>query len=156
MQLKWHKIFSIIGGGSLLMLTFFRENMLLAINALISHQQINRAYSYWFANFFKALPYTDLVKWKWGITAFFTLLMSAITIFSLHCWFKNQSMVRFLILLYGIVFMLLALLGGGAFLMGEFDAIYFVLRLIIGAFQSPLPFFVFFVLIYFKEHTNQI
>lgn len=154
-QLKLFKLFSALGASSLLFLTFFRENMLLAINALLGHQTYNRAYHYWFSDFFKALPFSELVKWKWGVTLFFTILMTIITIFSLYAWFNNKFVLKLLITVYGVAFILLLLIAGIGFLMNDFNDVYFILRLIIGIFQSPLPFFVFFVLFYWILKSNQ-
>ena len=143
-----NKVFTVFGVLLLLLCTYFRENLLLEINALINGEEISRAYSYWFADYFMTVPKSELTKWKWGVTIVFSLFMSVLTIISLHSWFKSILYSKLLVSLYLCLFMFVSILGGISYIFNFFDNIYFVLRLILGLVQSPLPFFVFFALFY--------
>jgi hypothetical protein len=145
---KLNNFLAIFGGFLLLILTFFRENLLLTINALIKSEVYNRAYSYWFSEFFKKVPFEYLKIWKWGLTISFSILMTIITLASLYSWFKSKQHLKFLILLYFGVFIGLFLIGSISFLLNSFDTVYFVLRRVLGVVQSPIPFFGFFILFY--------
>jgi hypothetical protein len=148
---KLNKWLTVLGVFLLLFLTFFRENILLAINALIAKEEYSKAYFYWFTEYFKGLPYEDLVVWKWIATIFFSVTMSIITVLALFSWFKSVRIVRFVGLIYLGTFFFLLLTGGLGFLLNKFDAVYFVLRKILGLVQSPIPFFSFFLLLSYSK-----
>jgi hypothetical protein len=137
----------------LILCTYFRENILLEINALLAFKAGDRSYSYWFVSFFKSLPIKQLVYWKWGVTLFFSFIMSIITILSLYNWFKDLSSFKILTLIYLSSFGLLVIISGVAVLFNSFESVYFLLRKVLGIVQSPLPFFCFFLLLY-KKKTN--
>jgi hypothetical protein len=157
--LDLNKGYTVLGFIALLFCTYFRENILLEINALISVNKYDRSYSYWFVIFFKSIALERLVYWKWGVTLFFSVLMPIITILSLYSWFQNKAYRKILVIIYVICFCLLVIIAGIGFLFNCFDSIYFIIRRIIGIIQSPVPFFLFSLLFYhleIKGGTNQI
>jgi len=141
-----NRILVIVGVVILLLGTYFRENLLLEINALIEGHEYDRSYSYWFASFFKGLNKAELYNWKWGISIFFSLIIPIITLLTLYGWFKSKQLLKLLSIIYVIVFTFMLLMTSFSYVFGIFDDIYFVLRKIIGLLQSPLPFFLFFLL----------
>ena len=142
-SLQKNKGLTIGGLILLLLLTYFRENFLLEINAALANDVLNRAYSYWLADFFKTLSYSHLIKWKWGITILFSIIMSLITILSLYFWYKSKRLIKLVVYVYLASFLFVCVFGGLGFLFKRFDDVYFVLRKILGVIQSPIPFFVF-------------
>jgi hypothetical protein len=146
-----NKGFTILGFTAILLCTYFRENILLEINALIDLKGEDRSFSYWFINFFKSIPVTQLNYWKWGVTFFFSALIPIITIISLHSWFQDEAYRKILVLVYIICFSFLILIGVVGILFNCFDLIYFLLRKVLGVVQSPFPFFCFFLLFYNKK-----
>jgi len=149
-KLNLNKVATFLGLLLLLFLTYFRENFLLEINASLALDAHNRAYSYWLADFFQLQTQENLIKWKWVITIFFSSLMSIITMISLRFWFESNKFVKMIGLIYLFTFIFIVLLGMLGFLLGSFNDIYFILRKILGFIQSPIPFFTFFVLIYWS------
>ena len=149
-KLNLNKVATFLGLLLLLFLTYFRENFLLEINASLALDAHNRAYSYWLADFFQLQTQENLIKWKWVITIFFSSLMSIITMISLRFWFESNKFVKMIGLIYLFTFLFIVLLGMLGFLLGSFNDIYFILRKILGFIQSPIPFFTFFVLIYWS------
>tara|TARA_B100000809_G_scaffold214698_1_gene219615 strand:- start:280 stop:762 length:483 start_codon:yes stop_codon:yes gene_type:complete len=151
-----NRFYTALGFIALLLCTYFRENILLEINALIAGDLYDRSYSYWFVTFFKSISVERLVYWKWGVTLFFTILIPVITIVSLYSWFQNKAYRKILVIIYLICFCLLVLIAGIGLLFNCFDSIYFFLRKIIGIVQSPVPFFLFFLVFYqFEKKENQ-
>lgn len=153
-MLNLSKGYTLVGFIALLFCTYFRENMLLEINALLSVREYDRSYTYWFVNFFKSIPFEQLVYWKWGVTIFFGGLMPFVTILSLYGWFQNIIYNKILVILYLIGFFFAALIGGVGLLFNCFDSIYFIIRRILGIVQSPVPFFLFFLLFYYLEKSD--
>ena len=141
-----NKVLTFIGLLLLLLFTYFRENFLLQINAFLAGKTHNRAYYYWLSDFFYNLSRADLTKWKWGLTFLFALLMSVVTIYSLHSWFKRMQFTRIISFFYIAAFSFVVLIAVIGFLSGSFNEIYFVLRKVLGIIQSPIPFFAFFAL----------
>lgn len=153
--LKINRKFAILGLLILLLCTYFRENFLLAINANLASFEFNRAYSYWCSDFFQKMDTCLLIKWKWGITIFFSLIMSAITILSLFVWFKSKEALKIILFSYVIFFFLVCFLSIIGFFTNTFNDLYFVLRKILGIVQSPFPFFIFFILFYWSNKNKQ-
>ena len=145
---KLNNFLALLGLLLLLFLTFFRENFLLAINATISGVEYDRAYFYWFSDFFKNISIKDLALWKWGLTIFFSIIMSLITLLSLYSWFQSKQLIKLTSLIYLGVFLFVVLLGGIGALLNNFDSVYIILRKILGVVQTPIPFFIFFTLFY--------
>ena len=148
-NLTQHKILIIIGTVLLLALTYFRENFLLEINAVIAGENYNRAYSYWLSDFFRNKKIEDLNFWKWGVTIVFSIVMSFITIFFIFNYFKSKVVLLLMTRVYIVVFSFVIILAVFGVLFGVFDLVYIVLRKILGVVQTPLPFFVLFSLFYF-------
>jgi len=150
-----HKsVYVVFGVILLLLLTYFRENILLEINANLALEEYNRAYSYWFADYFKGMSRDSLIKWKWTATIVFSFLMSAITICSLYIFFTSFNVLKRVLIIYLIIFIIGFLLAVIGYLTGSFNEVYFVLRKILGIVQSPLPFFAFFVLFYYEKRLS--
>jgi hypothetical protein len=148
---KWTSIFSIL---LLLFCTYFRENLLLEINAYIKDLEYSRAYSFWFSSYFSDLSKAKLYQLKWITTIFFSVLMSLLTIFSLHSWFLNKQFTQLLIFIYTILAGVILIISIIAFIVGEFSDVYFVLRKALGIVQSPIPCFAFFALFYYTKKSK--
>jgi len=149
--LKRNKLLTIFGFLLLIVCTYFRENILLQINASLEGEVFHRSYIYLFADFFNNLSQTELTIWKWGVTIVVSSIMSAITIVSLHQWFQSYKLAKLTSYIYGITLIFVVLLAFISYLFGCFYDVYFILRLILGLVQSPIPFFAFFTLFYFLE-----
>jgi hypothetical protein len=147
-KLNLNKGATFLGLLLLLLLTYFRENFLLEINAALALEEYNRAYFYWLSDFFKGMTPENLSNWKWGLTIFFSLVMTFITIAALYFWFKSIRVLKILGLFYLVLFFVVCLLSLVGYLTNTFNELYFVLRKVLGVVQSPLPFFVFFTLFY--------
>ncbi|PCJ26001.1 MAG: hypothetical protein COA97_06745 [Flavobacteriales bacterium] len=145
-KLNLNKIVSTLGFLLLLLFVFFRENLLLEINAILAQKDWNRAYNFWFADFFMSLPKEDLIIWKSLVSISFTILIAFFTLFSLHYWFQDIRYTKFLIKLYLLVAGLIVLIAIVAYLTGNFNTIYPLLRRIFGVIHSPIPLFIFFLL----------
>jgi hypothetical protein len=148
---RLNKVYTYIGFVVLLLCTYFRENILLEINALLALKEYDRSFSYWFISFFKSVSLGELIYWKWGITLFFTILMSIVTIFSLHNWFKERQNLKVVVLIYFISFLSLVIIGGVGYLFNSFEIVYVLLRKVLGVIQSPLPFICFLLLFRYKN-----
>tara|TARA_B100000809_G_scaffold249578_1_gene281078 strand:- start:2077 stop:2541 length:465 start_codon:yes stop_codon:yes gene_type:complete len=135
----------------LLLLTYFRENFLLEINANLALEEYNRAYSYWLSDFFTNMTPELLSKWKWGLTMFISMIMAFITMVSLYVWFKSNQVLKIIGLFYVGLFICVCLLALVGYLTNSFNDIYFILRKILGIVQSPLPFFTLFTLFYWSS-----
>lgn len=149
-KLHLNKGLTFLGLLFLLLLTYFRENFLLEINANLAMETYNRAYFYWLSNFFREMRPELLLQWKWGLTIFFSVIITLVTTLSLHLWFKSTSFLKIVILFYIILLAVVCTLALFGFLTSSFNNVYFVLRKILGVVQSPLPFFAFFVLFYWS------
>jgi len=153
-QLNLNKGVALLGLMLLLLLTYFRENFLLEINASLASKDFDRSNTYFLSDFFGNMSKDLLIKWKWGLTAVFSLLISLITILSLYCWFKSVKFFKLISLFYVTLFVIVCLLAFIGFLTSSFNEIYFVLRKIVGVVQSPLPFFAFFTLFYWRSEYS--
>ena len=147
-----YKITTIVGVVCILVLTFFRENFLLEINSLINNVTFHRASFYWFYSFFEGLDQPSLGRWKWGLTIFFSLVITFLTIGSLYTWFRSKELVQFISKLYFALFFFIVLLALLGFLFNSFTTVYPLLRKLLGIVQSPIPFFVFFLLFLNKNN----
>ena len=147
-QFNLNKVMTILGLFILLLLTYFRENLLLEINARLTSEVFDRSNSYWFLDFFKTIRNEELLKWKWGLTMLFSIVMSFVTIGSLYSWFKSLQLLKIVGIVYLILFSIVCILAIIGYSTNSFNDIYFVLRKILGIVQSPLPFFVLFALFY--------
>ena len=147
-----NKIVSILGVMLLLVAVYFRENILLQINALLANDTYNYSLAFSFSNVIKELPVQELPKWKWIISLSFTFFIAIVTIFSLHTWFRNTTYTKLMLMIYLVVFGVIFLIGVGGHLFNQFDAIYPLLRRIIGIVHSPIPFIFLFILFY-KQST---
>jgi len=146
--LNLNKTVTFFGVLILLLFTYFRENFLLEINASLASETFDRSSTYWLADYFQNMPQNLLLKWKWGLTIFFSLNMPLITIGSLYYWFKSKEVLKLSAGIFSVLFLIVGIVASFGFLMNSFNAIYFVLRIIIGLLQSPIPFFTLFVLFY--------
>lgn len=146
-----NKKLAVVGFLLMFVFIFFRENVLLIINAFISDQNTNRAYSYWFSDIFQSLTKDQLYLSKWVVSFLFTFLTALLTVFTLHQWFKNNSFTKIIITIY-LATSLLTLAVGliGYFSVGFFQ-VYPFLRRVFGIIHSPVPFFLFFLLFYLKN-----
>jgi len=149
-QLNLNKGATLLGLLLLLLLTYFRENFLLEINASLASDALDRSQSYWLSGFFKNMTQDILIKWKWGLTMFFSVIMTFVTLLSLYFWYQSVQLLKIVGLLYLILFALVFLIALIGYLTSSFDVIYFILRKILGIVQSPLPFFAFFALFYWN------
>ena len=149
---KWKpsKLLAFVGLILVLLCTYFRENFLLTINALLASKTYSSAYAYWLSDFCSTMPATQLMQWKWGLTIFFSIAIAGITLLSLYCWFKSYKLLKTAIWFYAVLFLGVGLLALVGVLTHSFDAIYFVLRKALGVVQSPLPLFVFFAFFYWR------
>jgi len=147
-QLKLNKVVAFLGVFLLLLLTYFRQNFFLEINAILASEAFDRSNSYWLSDFFNNIPFANLLKLKWGLTMVFSIVMTAVTILSLHFWFKSIHFFKVVGLFYLVLFVVICLLALIGFLTNSFNDIYFALRKLLGLVQSPLPFFTFFTLFY--------
>lgn len=152
-SLNQNKIISILGFIALLLLVFFRENLLLEINALLEGKENDRSYTFWFFDFFKDFSDNKLAQWKWLISLSFTFSIAALTILSLHYWFKNISFIKLVLALYLITACLITIVSLIAYSINSFNEIYPLLRRVFGIIHSPIPFFIFFLL-YLSKKNN--
>ncbi|MGB0882631.1 MAG: hypothetical protein ACPGSO_06725 [Vicingaceae bacterium] len=106
------------------------------------------------SDFFREQPIDQLQYWKWGLTFFFSGLMSLVTLISIHIWFKVTEYLKISLVFYFVTFVFVFVLAIAGYFVGAFDMVYPLLRKILGIIQSPLPFFFFFVLFYWKEKTD--
>ena len=150
-----NKVISMIGVVIILLLTYYRENLLLEINALLNNVQFTRSSSYWFYSFFEKMSISDLVLWKWGLTVFFSIMITVFTLASLYFWFGSIELLKFTSKLYIFLFSVVTVIALIGFLFNSFQSIYFLLRKILGVVQSPIPFFIFFLLNYQKENNKE-
>ena len=150
-SLNQNKIASILGFITLLLLVFFRENLLLEINALLEGKENDRSYAFWFFDFFKEFSDSKLTQWKWVISLSFTICIACLTIFSLHYWFKNIKYTKLILLLYLIIAGLIFIVSLIAYFIDNFNEVYPLLRRVLGMIHSPIPFFIFFLLFLGKK-----
>jgi hypothetical protein len=141
-----HKVIAILGVVLILTLTYFRENLLLEVNALLNGDQFDRSSAYWFFDFFKEMGQSNLIRWKWGLTASFSIAITVLTIGSLFLWFKSLELIKFISMLYLLLFGLMTVVALVGFLLNAFQSVYPLLRKALGLVQSPIPFFVFYLL----------
>lgn len=143
-------IVTFVGFVLLLLCTYFRENILLEINANLALAENNRSYKYWFSGLFKNMPTDMLVKFKWGVTLLFSIVMPIITIGTLYVWFKSIDVLRISGLFFLVLLIVVFIFAFGGYMFNSFGEVYFVLRKILGVVQSPLPFFALFTLFYWN------
>lgn len=153
---KQNNWLTVLGTFSLLILTYFRENLLLTINAFITGSEYNRAYSYWFSDVFVGLSMTSLIKLKWIITIVFSMAMSVITVYSLSVWFTSKYNFKLISYIYIISFIFILVLAFFGKVFGVFDLVYILLRRILGVIQTPLPFFTFFIVFYWMDKNSNL
>lgn len=139
----------------LLLLTFFRENLLLAINANIAGENYHRAFNYWFSEFFRNQNLENLLFWKWMLTISFASIMSLVTILGLHFWFHIKKHTLLVVWIYFIYACLIGTISFIAYLFSGFNVIYPYIRMMLGAVLSPVPFFSFFAIFYFFQHQKE-
>ncbi len=152
--LKLDKNFAFFGLFLLLLFTYFRENFLLEINATLAAESYNRSYIYWMSDFFRKMTHSELLRWKWGITIVFSVVMTFITVGSIHVWFRSANYLKTTITVYFLAFGLVSLIALIGYLTNFFEQVYPMLRKILGIVQSPLPFFTFFALFYSKNKNK--
>lgn len=146
-------VFSILLVLAILVLTFLRENLFLEINSIINNQTYNKAYFYWFNDWFNQLSIVSLLRLKWLLTICFVLMVSSITALVIQINFRKDQLF-FIIKLYLVIFVLLLVLSTFLWLSGGWNLGYFVLRKIIGVLQSPLPLFVLYPFMYFSNNKS--
>ena len=139
----------------LFVFAFFRENMLLVINANLAEKQYDWSYYSWFSDLFMDLEKDMLYMFKWIVSILSTLIISVLTVFSLHNWFQNKIYFKLLITIYLFVFGTILVISMLGYLTVGFSSIYPLLRRIFGLIHSPLPFFFFFLLFYKKEKESR-
>ena len=136
----------------LLGLVFFRENLLLTINAKLAKKDYDRSYSYWFTEFFQNLSVDDLNKWKWIVSLSFTIAIILLTIFTLHTWYGDKKKTTLVLKLFSLIIIIMGLIGLGGMLTVGFEEVYPLLRRVIGVFHSPIPLFILiFTLLYVRK-----
>lgn len=94
---------------------------------------------------------TTLLYLKWGLTLFFSLTFTALSLWLIHSYFKNKKYNKFTLLIYGTLILFAAIISIVGILINNFDSIYTLSRFIIGLVQSPLISLVLFVLFYFNH-----
>ena len=154
-KLNLNKGFAIFGFIGLMIFVYFRENLLLEINAVLAQKEVNTAYAFWFADFFIGLPKEQLIKWKWIVSISFTFSIAVLTIFSLHNWFRDVMYTKRIVNLYLFLTVFLILMGLVSYLLNSFNDIYPFLRRVFGVIHSPIPFFMLFLLIYWKKKQSE-
>jgi hypothetical protein len=142
-KLRLNKGLAIAGFLLLLLCTYFREILLIDINALIAAKGMLTNNN---ESLFNDFLIPELTKWKWIVSIFFTVTISLLTIFSLYNWFKDLDYTNFMIKLYLIVASVVGFVSLIAFLMNSFNAVSPFLRRIFGVIHSPIPLFIFFLL----------
>ncbi len=140
--------------GLLLLFIFFvgyiREAIFLIINSVYKNNEFpyNTAYITP-PSFLYQWSETTLLFLKWGLTLFFSLTFTALTLWLIHSYFKNKKYNKFTILIYGTLILFAAIVSMVGILTNSFDSVYTLSRFIIGLVQSPLISLVLFVLFYF-------
>jgi hypothetical protein len=91
---------------------------------------------------------------KWVLTIVFTLvhLLLALAIFQL--WFGERKYLHWIIMFYGVVFVLAGAIFVFGKLTGTHDATYQVTRKLMGALQSAVPVMVFFPVVIFHQRLG--
>jgi hypothetical protein len=147
-KLSLNKGLAIAGFLLLLLCAYFREVLLLDINALIAAKGMVTNNN---ESLFNDFLIPELTKWKWIVSIFFTVTISLLTIFSLYNWFKDLDYTKFIISLYIVASGIIVLVSLIAFLMNSFNAVSPFLRRIFGVIHSPIPLFIFFLLYLAKK-----
>lgn len=147
------KYFTVLLTVIILFLTVLRENLFLEINGIINQQEFNKAYFYWFSDWFNNQSTQSLIILKWLFTVVFVLLISYITTIVIRINFGNEQQL-FLIKIYGVTYLILIVLTALFWLFGGFAQGYFILRKIAGVLQSPLPLFIVYALMYLTLKIN--
>ncbi|PCI99638.1 MAG: hypothetical protein COB15_04020 [Flavobacteriales bacterium] len=145
-MLNRNKIVVILCFLLLLLSVYIKEILSLEINSLIAGGN-----KFSKVGVLKELSTNELVKWKWLVSIFFTIVISILTLLSFHFWFKNITYTKMVAKLYLIVLCLVIFIGGAGFLTIGFSEVYPLLRRVFGIIHSPIPFFILFVLFYWKE-----
>lgn len=140
--------------GLLLLFIFFvgyiREAIFLVINSV--YREIPFPYNPAYIEppeFLYQWSESTLLYLKWGLTLFFSLIFSALTLWLIHYYFKIKKYNKFTLLIYGTLILFAAIVSIVGILINSFDSVYTLSRFIIGLVQSPLISLVLFVLFYF-------
>jgi len=147
--------------GLLLLFIFFvgyiREAVFLVINSVYKDQKFPYNYAYITPpDFLYQWNETTLLYLKWGLTLFFSLTFTGLTLGLIHYYFKIKKYDKFTLLIYGILILFAAIVSIIGIIINSFDSVYTLSRFIIGLVQSPLISLVLFVLFYFISNQYKI
>lgn len=148
---KFYLVFLV---GGILFFTFLRENIFLEINSILKGDGLNKAYFYWFYDFFKSKS-EYLIQIKWGLTFFFILSISLFTVTSLFLMYGKKIGI-FITKIFIAYFLLIIIFYLILKLTKTYEDGYFIARKLIGIVQTPLPYFILSSVIYLyqKEKTK--
>ncbi|MFZ6050975.1 hypothetical protein [Halocola ammonii] len=91
---------------------------------------------------------------KWVFTLVFTIVHLGLAMAILWLWFGERKYLRWLVLFYGVVFVLAGAIFIFGKLTGTHDATYQVTRKLMGALQSAVPLMVFFPVVIFHRRLD--
>ena len=142
--------------GLLLLFIFFvgyvREAIFLVINSVYKDQGFpyNSAYITP-PDFLYQWNETTLLYLKWGLTLFFSLTFTGLTLWLIHYYYQNKKFNLFTLVIYGSLILFASTVSIVGVLINNFDSVYTLSRFIVGLVQSPLISLVLFVLFYFNH-----
>jgi len=149
------KVFFFITVFLIIVITILRENIFVALNAIIEGRTYNQASFHFFDNFFKQFHDNFLMNLKWILTGLFSCVVSFLSVLAVNLWFKARAFNLIFIKMYLFAFFLVSIIGIVAVITDVYQKYYFVLRKTLGVIQSPIPFFLMFVLFYFLTKKDK-
>lgn len=135
---------------------YLREAIFLVINAVYEKKEFpyNSAYITP-PDFLYQWSDTTLLYLKWGLTLFFSLIFTGLTLWLIHYYFKIKKYNQFTILIYGTLILFAAIISIIGIIINSFDNVYTLSRFVIGLVQSPLVSLVLFTLFYFISSQHK-
>ena len=133
----------------ILVLTLLRENIFLELNSIILGENYNKAYFYVFDGLFKGFSVPVLKILKWALTGFFVFLITFLSVLGVDIYYGNRIFTIIFVKVYLFVFLFVIAIGVVGFTLNSYEDYYPVLRKLIGLIQSPIPFFMMFVVYHY-------
>lgn len=98
---------------------------------------------------------SSIVTLKWLLTVLFSSLFIGLTSLIIHMAFKSKENNRIVLIAYGILILVAAILFGLGKVFGFSQDIYGVVRTIMGIVQSFLPLMIFYILFKFLAPVKE-
>ncbi len=140
--------------GILLIIAFsigyIRETSFLIINNVLSGYELPNTPSYLQPpSYLYEMNTSNLISLKWGLTFFFSLVFTVLTLLIIHVYFKTKSYNRITIAIYSILFFVAFLIALIGIILGQLNSLYTISRFIAGLLQYPLLSLIIFTFFYF-------